>query len=40
LKSRCRQEARIRVLEAHRILMKLNTSNRAAFADLVETLEG
>jgi len=33
-------EARLRVLEAHRILMDLNESNRAAFADLVKTLEG
>jgi len=32
------EQARIRVLEAHRILMQLNESNRAAFADLVETL--
>jgi len=33
-------EARIRVLEAHRTLMQLNASNHAAFADLVKTLEG
>jgi len=34
------EQARIRVLEAHRTLMQLNASNRAAFADLVKTLEG
>jgi len=31
---------RERVLEAHRILMELNESNRAAFRDLVSLLEG
>lgn len=32
-------EMRARVLEAHRILMDLNETNRAAFQDLVVTLE-
>lgn len=32
-------EVRQRVLEAHRILMDMNESNRAAFQDLVATLE-
>lgn len=32
-------EVRTRVLEAHRILMDMNDSNRAAFQDLVMTLE-
>ena len=32
-------DIRERVLEAHRILMSLNDNNRAAFHDLVETLE-
>ena len=30
---------RSRVLEAHKILMGMNESNRAAFQDLVATLE-
>jgi len=34
------EQARIRVLEAHRVLMSLNESNHAAFTDLVKTLEG
>ncbi len=33
------EEVRHRVLEAHRILMSLNDSNRQAFRDLVEALE-
>lgn len=33
------EEVRTRVLEAHRILMDLNEQNRAAFQDLVSTLE-
>lgn len=33
------EEVRTRVLEAHRILMGINESNRAAFQDLVTTLE-
>lgn len=32
-------EVRTRVLEAHRILMGMNDTNRAAFQDLVATLE-
>lgn len=32
-------EVRTRVLEAHRILMDMNESNRTAFQDLVATLE-
>jgi anti-anti-sigma factor len=32
-------EMRSRVLEAHRVLMDMNESNRAAFQDLVTTLE-
>lgn len=32
-------EMRSRVIEAHRILMDMNESNRAAFQDLVRTLE-
>jgi hypothetical protein len=32
-------EVRERVLEAHRILMDMNESNRTAFHDLVATLE-
>lgn len=32
-------EARQRILEAHRILMQLNEKNRATFQDLVKTLE-
>jgi anti-anti-sigma factor len=32
-------EVRERVLEAHRLLMAMNDSNRAAFQDLVATLE-
>lgn len=34
------EDMRQRVLEAHRYLMSLNESNREAFRDLVETLEG
>lgn len=33
------EDVRRKVLEAHRALMSLNESNRAAFHDLVETLE-
>ncbi|HTO20226.1 MAG TPA: anti-sigma factor antagonist RssC [Pseudomonas sp.] len=33
------EEVRHRVLEAHRILMSLNDTNRQAFRDLVEALE-
>lgn len=33
------EEVRARVLEAHRILMGLNDSNKAAFKDLVNSLE-
>lgn len=33
------EEVRSKVLEAHRILMGLNDSNRQAFRDLVEALE-
>lgn len=33
------ERVRDRVLEAHRILMSLNEHNRAAFTDLVSTLE-
>ncbi len=33
------EEVRTRVLEAHRILMDMNETNRAAFHDLVEALE-
>lgn len=33
------EQVRSRVLEAHRILMDLNEHNRAAFTDLVSTLE-
>ena len=33
------EDMRQRVLDAHRILMSLNESNREAFQDLVETLE-
>lgn len=33
------EEVRSKVLEAHRILMSLNDSNRQAFRDLVEALE-
>lgn len=33
------EEIRTRVLEAHRILMGMNENNRAAFQDLVTTLE-
>ena len=33
------EEMRARVLEAHRILMEMNESNRAAFHDLVTALE-
>lgn len=33
------EEVRTRVLEAHRILMGMNETNRAAFQDLVTTLE-
>ncbi len=33
------EEVRSRVLEAHRILMDMNETNRAAFQDLVTTLE-
>lgn len=33
------EEMRQRVLEAHRVLMDMNESNRAAFQDLVTTLE-
>ena len=32
-------DIRLRVIEAHRILMAMNENNRAAFHDLVETLE-
>lgn len=32
--------AKERVLEAHQILMELNTANRETFRDLVNTLEG
>lgn len=35
----CHEEVRQRVLEAHRVLMSMNDSNREAFHDLVETLE-
>jgi anti-anti-sigma factor len=34
------EDMRQRVLEAHRYLMSLNESNREAFRDLVEALEG
>ncbi len=34
------EEVRIKVLEAHKILMGLNDSNREAFHDLVNALEG
>ncbi len=34
------EDVRQRVIEAHRYLMSLNDSNREAFRDLVETLEG
>jgi anti-anti-sigma factor len=34
------EDVRQRVIEAHRYLMALNDSNREAFSDLVETLEG
>tara|TARA_B100000035_G_scaffold126101_1_gene107334 strand:- start:1595 stop:2077 length:483 start_codon:yes stop_codon:yes gene_type:complete len=33
------QEARQRVIEAHKVLMSLNDSNRAAFKSLVDALE-
>ena len=33
------EDMRQRVLDAHRILMSLNETNREAFQDLVETLE-
>jgi len=33
------EDIRKRVIEAHRILMAMNENNRAAFHDLVETLE-
>lgn len=33
------EQVRTRVLEAHRILMELNTSNSDTFRELVETLE-
>ena len=33
------EDIRLRVIEAHRILMAMNENNRAAFHDLVETLE-
>ncbi len=33
------EDMRQRVLDAHRVLMSLNESNREAFEDLVETLE-
>ncbi|HLT04070.1 MAG TPA: anti-sigma factor antagonist RssC [Pseudomonas sp.] len=33
------EEVRAKVLEAHRVLMSLNDSNRQAFRDLVEALE-
>lgn len=33
------EDVRLRVIEAHRILMAMNENNRAAFHDLVETLE-
>ena len=33
------EDVRRQVLEAHRVLMSLNESNREAFQDLVETLE-
>ncbi len=33
------EQVKCRVLEAHRILMNLNEHNRAAFTDLVSTLE-
>ena len=33
------EDMRQRVLDAHRVLMSLNESNREAFQDLVETLE-
>lgn len=33
------EEVRTRVLEAHHILMSMNENNRAAFQDLVKTLE-
>jgi anti-anti-sigma factor len=32
-------EVRVRVIEAHKLLMAMNDSNRAAFQDLVTTLE-
>ena len=38
-RSATKDEMRSRVLEAHRILMDMNESNRAAFQDLVRTLE-
>ncbi len=34
------EATRLKVLEAHRILMELNENNRATFKDLVKTLEG
>lgn len=34
------QQARLRVLEAHKILMSLNDTNKAAFKDLVNCIEG
>ena len=33
------QEARQRVIEAHKVLMSLNDSNHAAFKSLVDALE-
>ena len=38
-RSASEDEVRSRVLEAHKILMGMNESNRAAFQDLVATLE-
>lgn len=35
----CEEDARQRVLDAHRILMALNDENRSRFQDLVTTLE-